>query len=71
MEQHHEIKIPEKLLDDTHYHSIVTALAIKGLAQRHLDDAKAIGMDISKLQQTFDESMDKLLAIRRQYFPGR
>lgn len=71
MADQHEIKIPQNLLDDGHLRSIMSVLAFKELAQRHLDDAKSIGMDTTQLQNTFDESMRKLHQIRNRYFPGR
>lgn len=50
---------------------LTSALAIKDLAQKHLDSAKRVGMDTTQLQKTFDDSMAKLLAIRREFFPGQ
>lgn len=71
MAEYHEIKIPDKLLNAEHLAMLTSALAIKDLAQKHLDSAKRVGMDTTALQKTFDDSMAKLLAIRREFFPGQ
>lgn len=71
MAEHHEIKIPQNLLNAEHLAMLQSALAIKDLAQKHLNSAKAVGMDTTQLQRTFDDSMAKLLAIKREFFPGQ
>lgn len=71
MAGNYEIKIPDKLLTPEHLAMLQSALAIKDLAQKHLDSAKRVGMDTKALQQTFDDSMAKLLELKREFFPGQ
>lgn len=67
----YKIEIPEKLLNADHLAMLQSALAIKDLAQKHLESAKRVGFDTTALQKTFDDSMAKILAIKREFFPGQ
>lgn len=59
------------IINDNHLPQINDALAKVQLAQNEINLAKQAGIDVSAQQAQLTDSNNKLLALKRTYFPGQ
>jgi hypothetical protein len=62
---------PHSPLTDEHLNQINEGLTHVQIAESQIMLAKQAGIDVSSHEQQINAAKDRLLAIKRAYFPGR